>query len=172
MISFLPKNQPDNNGFLPYSGYKDWDTVAGYSVPALAGKPLEGFTLPNIMSLSDKTMMKEPSVPLSSPTECDKNEMSSIGIYMKELIAKIERATDQLNTWETAAQSWIADKQQWIQEKSAEASEFISLGLKNLFKDIRKFVEEQINEQTKKLMNLSILQIEIKQKVLRTHLLN
>ena len=36
---------------------------------------------------------------------------------MKELIAKIERATDQLNTWETAAQSWIADKQQWIQEK-------------------------------------------------------
>ena len=150
----LPKNQPDNNGFLPYSGYKDWDTVAGYSVPALAGKPLEGFTLPNIMSLSDKTMMKEPSVPLSSPTECDKNEMSSIGIYMKELIAKIERATDQLNTWETAAQSWIADKQQWIQEKSAEASEFISLGLKNLFKDIRKFVEEQINEQTKKLIEL------------------
>ena len=150
----LPKKQPDNNGFIPFSGYKDWDTVASYSIPALKGKPLEGMTLPNIMSLSDKTTVKEASVPLSSPTECDKNEMSSIGIYMKELISKIERATDQLNTWETAAQSWIADKQQWIQEKSAEASEFISLGLKNLFRDIRKFVEEQINEQTKKLIEL------------------
>ena len=38
--------------------------------------------------------------------------------------------------------------------KITEASEFISLGLKNLFKDIRKFVEEQINEQTKKLIEL------------------
>jgi len=150
----LPKNQPENNGFIPYSGYKDWDLVGGHSIPAFQGNPLEGFTSPNIMSLSDKTMMKEPSFPLSTPTECGESELSSIGVYMKELIAKIERATDQLNSWESAAQGWIADKQKWINEKAAEASEFISLGLKNLFKDIRKFVEEQINEKTKFLAEL------------------
>ena len=150
----LPKNQPENNGFIPFSGYKDWDLVGGHSIPATSGKPLEGFTFPNIMSLSDKTMMKEPSFPLSSPTECGESELSSIGVYMKELIQKIEKATDQLNTWESAAQEWIADKQQWINEKAAEASEFIALGLKNLFKDIRKFVEEQINEKTKFLAEL------------------
>lgn len=150
----LPKNQPENNGFIPYSGYKDWDLVGGHSIPAFQGNPLEGFTSPNIMSLSDKTMMKEPSFPLSTPTECGESELSSIGVYMKELIAKIERATDQLNSWESAAQGWIADKQQWINEKAAEASEFISLGLKNLFKNIRKFVEEQINEKTKFLAEL------------------
>ena len=150
----LTKNQPNNNGFIPFSGYKDWDLVGGYSIPATQGKPLEGFTHPNIMSLSDKTMVKEPSFPLSVPTECDKTNLGALGIYMKELIQKIERATDQLNTWETAAQGWISDKRQWIQEKASEASEFISLGLKTLFKEIRKFVEEQINEQTKKLIEL------------------
>ncbi len=129
----LPKNQPENNGFIPYSGYKDWDLVGGYSIPATQGNPLEGFTLPNIMSLSDKTMMKEPAFPLSTPTECGESEMNSISVYMKELIQKIERVNDQLNTWETAAQEWISNKQEWIQEKAAEASEFISLGLKNIF---------------------------------------
>jgi hypothetical protein len=150
----LAKNQPDNNGFIPFSGYKDFDLVGSFSIPGVNGKPLENMTGYHVMSLSDKTMVKEPSFPLSSPTECDKDNMSSIGVYMKELIQKIERATDQLNSWESAAQSWISDKRKWIQEKASEASEFIALALKNVFKDIRKFVEEQINAKTKLLIEL------------------
>ena len=150
----LPKLQPDNNGFIPYSGYTFTDIVAGYSIPALKGKPLEGVWYPNIVSLSDKTMMKEPSFPLQSPTDCEKVPMTSIQKSMQELIQKIERATDQLNTWEEAAQNWISEKQTWINEKVSKASEFVTLGLKNLFKDIRKFVEEKINEETKKLYEL------------------
>ena len=110
----LPKLQPDNNGFIPYSGYTFTDIVAGYSIPALKGKPLEGVWYPNIVSLSDKTMMKEPSFPLQSPTDCEKVPMTSIQKSMQELIQKIERATDQLNTWEEAAQNWISEKQTWI----------------------------------------------------------
>ncbi len=73
--------------------------------------------------------------------------MTSIQKSMQELIAKIERATNQLNTWQSAAQGWISEKQEWIQEQISVASEFVSLGLKDLFKNIRKFVEEEINKQ-------------------------
>ena len=70
--------------------------------------------------------------------------MTSISEVNAELIKKIERATNQLNTWEEAAQSWIADKKKiGFKKKITEASDFISLGLKDLFKNIRKFVEEK-----------------------------
>ena len=150
----LPKTQAENKGNSPYSGYTDTDLVSGYSIPLSPGKPLEGLYYPNMASLSDKTMMAEPAYSLESPTDCEKVPMTSIQKSMQELIAKVERAQDQLSTWENAAQEWISEKQQWIQEKIAEASEFVSLGLKNLFKDIRKFVEEKINEETKKLYEL------------------
>ncbi len=150
----LPKKQPDNNGFIPFSGYTNQDLVAGYSIPAGKGKPLEGLFYPNMATLSDVTMMKEPPFPVASPSDCEKVPMTSIQKSMQELVKKIERATNQLNTWEEAAQTWIADKRNWIQEKITEASDFISLGLKDLFKNIRKFVEEKINEETKKLYEL------------------
>lgn len=150
----LPKNQPANNGFIPFSGYKDQDLVAGYSIPATQGKPYEGLFHPNMASLSDVTMMQEPSFSLNSPQDCEKVPLPSIAKSMKELIQKIERATTQLNKWQSAAQGWIADKQRWIQEKISEASELIAKALKWLFKEIRKYVEEQINDKTKKLKEL------------------
>ena len=148
----LPKTQPTNNKHSPYSGYTNWDKVGTHSIPFTAGKPLEGLNFPNIFSMSDKIMMMEPAFPLSSPTECEKAPLSALSKSMKELISKVERAQAQLDTWEDAAQEWISNKQEWIQEKISEASEFVSLGLKDLFKEIRKFVEEEINKQTKMLI--------------------
>ena len=150
----LPKNQPANNGFLPFSGYKDKDLVASYSIPATQGKPLESYFFPNTASLSDVTMIQEPSFPLNSPQDCEKVPLGSIAKLMKELIQKIERATTQLNKWQSAAQGWISQKQKWIQDKISKAAEFIAKALKWLFKEIRKFVEEQINRETKKLIEL------------------
>ena len=150
----LPRKQPDNNGFLPFSGFTATDIIAGYSIPNIQSKPYEGAFYPNLASLSDTTMMQEPAYALQSPTACEKVPMTSIQKSMQELIAKIERATNQLNTWQSAAQGWISEKQEWIQEQISVASEFVSLGLKDLFKNIRKFVEEEINKQTKKLYEL------------------
>ena len=107
----LPKEQPDNNGFLPYSGYKSSDLVAGYSIPALKGKPLEGLFHPNMATLSDTSMMREPSFPIAAPTDCDKAPMNSIQKSMTELIQKVERAQAQLDTWEEAAQGWISERE-------------------------------------------------------------
>lgn len=150
----LPKEQPPNNGFIPFSGYKSSDLIAGYSIPGKKGKPLEGLFNPNMLTLADIAMMQEPAFPVASPTDCDKAPMNSIQKSMAELIQKIERAQNQLNTWEDAAQGWISEKQEWIQEKISEASNFIALGLKDLFKNIRKFVVEKLNEETKKLYEL------------------
>ena len=150
----LPKKQPVNDGFIPFSGITDVDLTASYSIPLDEGKPLEGYFYPNLASLSDVAMMQEPEFPLQLPQDCEKVPLRQITVFMKELIGKIERAIAQLNTWKNAAQGWIKDKQKWIQDKISEASEFIALALKWLFKEIRKYVEEEINKRAKKLIEL------------------
>ena len=151
----LPRKQRDNRGFDPFSGFDtSSDRAPGYSIANIQTNLFEGIFYPNMSTLSDTTMMQEPAYALQSPTACEKVPMTSIQKSMQELIAKIERATNQLNTWQDAAQGWISEKQEWIQEQISTASEFVSLGLKDLFKNIRKFVEEEINKQTKKLYEL------------------
>lgn len=148
----LPKVQGEN-GFLPFSGISEklGDRVASYSFPALKGNPIEGYCNPNLKSLSDIAMMQEPAYGLNSPTECEKIPLMGIQKAMQELIQKIEKAQLQLQRWENAAQKWISDKQRWIQDKIAKAQEFIATGLKWVFKEIRKYLEEQINKKVKPL---------------------
>lgn len=150
----LPRTQPESNGLLPFSGIIATDRVAGYSLPIVQGKVYESIFYPNMASVSDVTMMQEPPFPLASPSDCEKVPMTSIQKSMQELIQKIERATNQLNSWQDAAQGWISEKQAWIKEQVEKASSFVAQGLKDLFKNIRKFVEEEINKQTKKLIEL------------------
>lgn len=148
----LPKRQPSNNGFLPYSGFIDQDLIPGYGIPLDSGNPIEGAFSPNWASLSDLTMFQDGTTefPLQSPQDCEKVPLGAIAKEMKELIKKIEQATTQLQVWQSAAQGWIADKQKWIQDKIAKAKEFISKGIKWIFKEVRKYVEEEINKKVKK----------------------
>jgi Gp5 N-terminal OB domain len=147
----LARTQPDNNGFLAYSGYTSKDSVAGYNIPLIQGLPLEGGWNSNLWGLSDKAMMQEFTFGIASPTDCEKIPLNGIMKSMQELIQSVEKAQKQLTEWQQAAQGWIADKQAWIQEKTKKAQEFISKGIKWVFKEIRKYIEEQINKQTKKL---------------------
>jgi len=142
-------------GFEAYSGYKNTDLIAGFNVPALnlgvGFNALEGANLPNLWGISDVNLMKEFTYGLSSPTECEKVPLNGIMKSMQELIQQIEKAQKQLGEWETAAQGWIGEKQAWIQEKTQKAQDFITQGIKWVFKEIRKNIEEEINKQTKKL---------------------
>jgi hypothetical protein len=152
----LPKTQPANNGFLPFSGYLDTDLVSSYSIHPNKGNPLEAYFQPNTLSLSDIGIDKDGKIkfPLQSPQDCEKVPLSGISKQLQEFIQKVEQAQEQLDTWESAADKWIADKQKWISDKAAKAQEFISTGLKWIFKEIRKFVEEEINKQVKNLVEL------------------
>jgi hypothetical protein len=150
----LRKTQPQNNGFLPFSGYNYTDVVPGYDIPFTQGFALESYSYPNLWGISDKSILDEGTFGISSPTDCEKVPLNGILKSMRDLIRKIEKVQKQLREWQSAAQGWISEKQQWIQGKIQEASRFISGGLKWLFKEIRKFVEEQINNQTKKLQEL------------------
>lgn len=150
----LPKEQPQGDGFAPYSGYTNQDIVAAYDMPLSQGKPLETMFNPNLWGLSDKWMMQENTFGISSPTDCEKVPLNSIMKSMQDLIQKIEKAQNQMGEWQNAAQGWIDKKQEWIRGKIKEATEFITGGLKWLFKEIRKWTEEQINRETKKLYEL------------------
>jgi len=147
----LPKTQPQNNGFLSYSGYTYTDVVSGFNVSLKPGNPLEGGNLANLWGASDKAIMGEYTYGISSPTDCEKIPLNGIMKSMQELIQQVEKAQKQLNEWQQAAQGWIGDKQAWIREKTQKAQEFIANGIKWVFKEIRKYVEEQINKKTKKL---------------------
>lgn len=147
----LPKTQPSNDGFLSYSGYTPLDMVSGFNVALKQGNPLEGGNLVNLWGASDKALMGEYTFGISSPTDCEKIPLNGIMKSMQELIQQVEKAQKQLSEWQQAAQGWIGDKQAWIREKTQKAQEFIANGIKWVFKEIRKFVEEQINKQTKKL---------------------
>lgn len=150
----LPKVQPNGDGFVAYSGYTNQDIVAGYDMPLSQGKPLETMFNPNLWGLSDKWMMQENFFGISSPTDCEKVPLNSIMKSMQDLIQKIEKAQNQMKEWQNAAQGWIDQRQEWIRAKVKEATEFITGGLKWLFKEIRKWTEEEINRRTKKLYEL------------------
>ena len=141
-------------GFESFSGYTDKDIVASFHIPLLQGMPLETTVNVNLWSSSDKSVVQEFPFGIASPTDCEKIPLNGIMKSMQELIQKIEKAQKQLDSWESAAQNWIGDKQAWIQEKQQQAQEFIAGGIKWVFKEIRKFVEETINKQTKKLYEL------------------
>ena len=150
----IKRTQSVNDGFQSYSGYTAKDIVAGFNIPLTPGLPLEIAFNPNIWGASDKSVIQEYTFGIASPTDCEKIPLSGIMKSMQELMQKIEKAQKQLNSWESAAQGWIGDKQAWIQENVQKAQEFITQGVKWVFKEIRKFVIEQINKQTKKLYEL------------------
>lgn len=150
----LPRQQPSTNGFLPFSGYTDKDLVAGYDIPLIQSLPLETSFNPNLWGGSDKWMMQEYTYGIGSPTECEKVPLNGIMKSMRELIQKIEKVQRQLTEWQSTAQGWLSDKQKWIQGKVKEVTEFITSGIKWLFKEIRKYIEEEINKRTKKLYEL------------------
>lgn len=145
------KRTQGNNGFESYSGFTDKDIVAGFNIPLVQGMPLETTFNANLWGISDKSVVQEYTFGIASPTDCEKIPLNGIMKSMQELIQKIEKVQNQLNSWESSAQKWIGDKQAWIREKTQKAQEFISEGIKWVFKEIRKFVEEQINKETKKL---------------------
>ncbi len=146
----LSKTQPDNDGFVPFSGYSSLDVVSTYDMPLTAGLPLESFTYPNLWGLSDKLKMEEYAFNVSQPSDCEKVPLSGIQLSIKELIQKVEKAQRQLKDWKNAAQGWIADKQDFIQRQINKVSKFISGALKWVFEEIRKFLMEQINDKTEK----------------------
>ena len=142
------------SGFANISGYVNGgnglsDLVAGYNIPAVQGLPLEGGWHSNVWGISDINLMKEFGYGIASPTDCEKVPLNGIMKSMQELIQKVEKWQKQLSEWETAAQKWIGDKQAWIQQKTQEAQIFITEGIKWIFKEIRKYVEEEINKKTK-----------------------
>jgi hypothetical protein len=145
------KRTQGQNGFESYSGYGEKDIVAAFNVPLVKGLPLETTFNANLWGISDKSVVQEYTFGVASPTDCEKIPLTGIMKSMQELIQKIEKAQKQLSEWESSAQGWISDKQKWIQEKTQKAQEFIAEGLKWVFKEIRKFVEEKINKETKKL---------------------
>lgn len=152
----VPLKRTQVTGFEVISGYLDNEPtgIAGYNVPSLkdAGfSALEGGNLSNVWGISDIALSQEFTYGISSPTECEKVPLNGIMKSMQELIQQIEKAQKQLSEWEQAAQGWIGEKQAWIQEKTQKAQEFIAEGIKWVFKEIRKYVEEQINKETKKL---------------------
>ena len=150
----LPKEQPISDGFASYSGYRPEDTVSGRDMPLSQGQPRESILNPNIWGLSDKWMMDEPAFGIASPTDCEKIPLGSITKSMRALIQNIEKAQNQMQLWENAAQGWVSQKQEWIRLKVQKATEFISKGLKSVFKEIRKATEEQINKKVKKVYEL------------------
>ena len=149
----LARTQPDNNGFLSYSGFPANDPIGvpGKDVPLVQGMPLEGGYLANLAGSADLAMWEKASFGIASPTDCEKIPLNGIMKSMQELIQQVEKAQKQLSEWQQAAQGWIGEKQAWIQEKTQKAQEFITNGIKWVFKEIRKWVEEGINRETKKL---------------------
>jgi len=150
----LPKEQPISDGFAPYSGYRPEDIVSGRDMPLSQGQPRESFLNPNVWGLSDKWMMDEPVFGIASPTDCEKIPLTGIMKSMQALIQNVEKAQNQMQEWQNAAQGWIADRQNWIRTKVQEATEYISKGLKWVFKEIRRNTEEEINRRVKKLYEL------------------
>lgn len=145
------KRRQGRNGFENYSGYLPSDIVSGRYIPQTQGGPIECATTASahVQGVQAKNIIEKGVFGIDSPTDCEKVPLNGIMKSMQELIQKVERYQKQLTEWETAAQKWIGDKQAWIQQKTQEAKTFITEGIKWIFKEIRKWVEEQINKKTK-----------------------
>lgn len=142
------------SGFEPFSGFTSKDVVPGYAVPLEKGNPLEGIAFGNFWNQSDKGKMEEFVIPLKSPSPCSPSPLSGIMMTMRKLIQQIEKVRSQIRTWGSAAQSWIAEKQAFIQNLIQKASRKIAEGIRWLIETIRKYTIEFIEDKIKKAMYL------------------
>tara|TARA_Y100000287_G_scaffold131076_1_gene106219 strand:+ start:1857 stop:5312 length:3456 start_codon:yes stop_codon:yes gene_type:complete len=100
-------------------------------------------------SESTNDAAKEKTEVLAQPKTCEKLPVGRIQQSIRNLIYDVEQAKKGLYNFEKGAIQELADKEQWINEKIEFYAEQIAGGLKSIYTEIEKFVEDKVNEALK-----------------------
>jgi hypothetical protein len=142
-------------GFDPLSGFSYTDVVPGFATPLFEGNPLEGVAFGNVWNVSDAFKYEnEFTFSIDSPSDCKSTPLQGIQLAIKNLIQKIEKVKKQLTIWKNAAQGWIQEKQEYINNLIRGTAKTIAESIRWLYEKIRKYVMEYVHDRTKRIYGL------------------
>jgi len=159
------RNVP-NTGFVPFRGLPSPERIPPTARPVSSGGQtlrqeessgsvvngrettgVESST--NIKDQNTKDAADEDTAVAAEPTTCEPIPVSKMQQQIRNLIRDVERAKKSLYDFEQGAMDDIANKEQWINQKIEEKAEAIAAGLKSIYEQIEKFVNDKTNEALK-----------------------
>lgn len=162
------RNVP-NTGFVPFRGLPAPEYIPAAGRPEVPSTTAEeevtqenstGSTIngkertgvesaTNIKDKATADNADELTEPMAQPHSCEPLPVGKIQQNIRNLIREVETAKKSLYDFEQGAMDEIADKEQWINQKIEEYAESIAAGLKSVYEQIEKFVNEKTNEALK-----------------------
>jgi hypothetical protein len=103
----------------------------------------------NIKDKATEDNADELTEPMAQPHSCESLPVGKIQQNIRNLIREVETAKKSLYDFQQGAMDEIANKEQWINQKIEEYAEIIAAGLKTVYEQIEKFVNEKTNEALK-----------------------
>ena len=100
-------------------------------------------------TLHDQEEIDENSSSLASSVTCDKAQLGSIQLEIKNLIKDIERVKKQTNDWRQVVTKGIQEREDYVRLRVQKASEFIAGGVKWVITEIQRRVTEKVNNTAK-----------------------
>lgn len=144
------------SGFDPYSGYIK-EQVAYHDIPSQKGDPTESNNKQLKNSVSDyqayQKGKQEVALPVSS--DCDKLQLGTIQIEIKNFIQDIQDFKNQINSWQNTILKPINENgqsfgiEEYIQYKVENVAKEITKVTKNIVTEVQGYVERKINAAMK-----------------------
>tara|TARA_B100001142_G_scaffold72428_1_gene73196 strand:+ start:8635 stop:12099 length:3465 start_codon:yes stop_codon:yes gene_type:complete len=144
----LPPNVPVSAGAAPLTQGKSSTVNSKEAGSKINGKEKTGIE-DVIISQLDEDQAKENNAVLAQPKTCEPLPVSKIQQSIRNLIRDVETAKKGLYDFEKGALQDLADKEEWINKKLEMYAEQIAGGLKVIYAEIEKYVENKTNQALK-----------------------